>query len=257
MGHIPKADSLREKISHENLDLACYLESQSTFAESFRFVRTATLLSDVDKRYPLLLVTSTAPREGKSTVAINIAITMAAAEEKVLLIDADLRNPRLHKVFQNKSSYGLTHVLSEITSPDKAISSTKIPNLHILPCGHIPPNPAELLGSERMRQFLNWTLEHFQRVIIDSPPVMAVADPLILANQVDGVIYTVQAGAHNCKAIGQSLQRIKDAHTKILGVVLNQVHAKKKGYYYYYSPYHAKHQKEKTASKQPSNSMKV
>ncbi|MDP3980269.1 MAG: polysaccharide biosynthesis tyrosine autokinase [Chlamydiota bacterium] len=258
LGNIPKAQSLKKKFSEKDLDIACFLDQQSPFTESFRYIKAAVLLSHVDKPHPVLLITSSNPGEGKTTIAVNLAITMAATGENVLLIDADLRNPRVNKIFKTKPDHGLSSILAGLSSPENSIFQTQIPNLSVLSSGLIPPNPNELLASDKMKRFINWAGAHYQRVILDSPPVMAVSDPLNLVNQVDGTIFVIQAGKINRKIILQGLQRLKETNAKILGAVLNKINEKSKNqYYYYYSSYHAREENHKSPFTKSEPSLKA
>jgi capsular exopolysaccharide synthesis family protein len=194
----------------------------------------------------VILLTSSSPKEGKTTDASNLAITLAANGEKVLLIDADLRNPRIHKIFKLKDSdVGLSNVLTGGTGVNDAIRETQVPNLFVLPAGQHPPNPAELLESQKMKDFLTWASNNFKKVIIDTPPVMAVADPIILSAVVDGVIFVIRSGVTHRKQVIQALNKLSETQVKIFGIVLNRVRASTDNYYYpYYYRYYGERQRK-------------
>ncbi|MBI1883575.1 MAG: polysaccharide biosynthesis tyrosine autokinase [Chlamydiae bacterium] len=238
LGHIPLSSVVRKGMSAKEIALTSFTHPNSNFAEAYRYVRTGISFSAVDKPHPVLLVTSTHPKEGKTTEVVNLGATMAANGEKVLIIDADMRRPTLHKILPSKSTgkkLGLSNYLVENISEDSVIGPTQIPNLWVLNCGDVPPNPSEILGSQKMRKLLEWTRTHFQRVIIDSPPAMAVADSIVLSGMVDGVVYIIKANKTSRKTALQSIQRLREARSRILGIVLNQVTPKGSGYYYYYN----------------------
>ncbi|MBI1870473.1 MAG: polysaccharide biosynthesis tyrosine autokinase [Chlamydiae bacterium] len=236
LGHIPLASVIKKRMNSRDVALASFYFPNSNFAESYRYVRTAISLSAVDKQYPVLLVTSTYPKEGKTTEAMNLGITMASTGEKVLLIDADMRRPSFQHVIPYKvPKTGLSSYLTGNSAPESVIFETEIPNLSILHCGTVPPNPSEVLGSQKMRSLIEWARTRFQRIIIDSPPVMAVADALVLSSMVDGVIYTIKANRTSKKPATTCLQRLVESHAKVLGVILNQITPKGSGYYYQYN----------------------
>jgi capsular exopolysaccharide synthesis family protein len=245
LGCVPDHSRLK-KIKLGELDLACFLDSKSPFAESYRFIRTGIFFSSVDNPARVILLTSSSPKEGKTTDASNLAITLAANGEKVLLIDADLRNPRIHKIFKLKDSdVGLSNVLTGGTGVNDAIRETQVPNLFVLPAGQHPPNPAELLESQKMKDFLTWASNNFKKVIIDTPPVMAVADPIILSAVVDGVIFVIRSGVTHRKQVIQALNKLSETQVKIFGIVLNRVRASTDNYYYpYYYRYYGERQRK-------------
>jgi capsular exopolysaccharide synthesis family protein len=182
-------------------------------------------------------VTSANPSEGKTTVACCIAVAMAQAGQRVVLIDCDLRRPRVHRVFGKSSEAGVTtSILGQ--GEDDAVFATQVPNLSIIPAGPIPPNPAEIFHSERFRAFLARISERFDRVIIDSPPVVAVTDATILSTLVDGAVLVVRAFATRKDVARHALRALLDVGAKSAGAVLNAVdlsrHEYKSSYYYYY-----------------------
>ena len=162
-------------------------------SESYRTLRTALLLSRAGAHPKITLITSALPNDGKTAVAVNTAIVLAHTGAKVLLIDADLRKPRCHKVLSLKNHFGLTEMLTG-SANEEAINTTKIDNLHLLSSGKIPPSPSELLGSVRMREILDNLSKHYDYIVVDSPPVMVVSDPIVLSAMADGVVLVAAGG---------------------------------------------------------------
>ncbi len=208
----------------------------SGIAEASRTIRTNLLFMAPDHPFKTLLVTSAGPSEGKTTVACCIAIAMAQADQKVVLIDCDLRKPRIHRIFRKGSSVGVTTALLEedITN---AVLATDVPNLSIIPAGPIPPNPAELFHSERFRKFLEQVQGKFDRVILDSPPVVAVTDAVVLSTLVDGTMLVVRAFRTPKELARHALRALLDVGAVTAGAVLNSVNLDKSEYkysHYYY-----------------------
>jgi capsular exopolysaccharide synthesis family protein len=167
-------------------------QSEPIFSEAFRALRTNVLFSSAEQGTHTVVVTSTGPGEGKSLVTANLALALAKAGQRVLLIDADLRRPRVHAIFGKKQVPGLSNLMIGAKAAD-VVQRGRIQNLWILPAGKLPPNPAELLGSKRFSEFLKSLKDHFDWVLIDSPPVMAVADACVIAHRTTGVIFVVSA----------------------------------------------------------------
>ena len=208
---------------------------KSTVAESCRTVRTNILLMSPENPARRMLVTSPNPQEGKSTVCINIGITMAQSGSKVILLDTDMRRPRLHKTFGISSGTGLTTaILGEVDVLD-VIHHSEVPNLDVLPCGPIPPNPTELFHTERFRRIVEQLSEAYDRVIFDSPPVLVVADPLILSSMMDGVVLVVKSASTSRDLARRAVMQMRDVKANILGAVINDldIHHREYGYYYY------------------------
>jgi capsular exopolysaccharide synthesis family protein len=215
-------------------------DPKSPISEAFRTLRTNIKFSSLDKPIKTLLITSPIPEAGKSSVAINLALTMAEDKKKVILIDADLRKPVIHKIFKQDNKKGLTNILVEdknIKEVMRKMSDVE-PNLYFIPSGPIPPNPSELLGSNRMKELLKELQEQADFVIFDSPPVIAVTDALVLATQVDGVVLVLDFGEVTREAAKQTKELLEKVKANILGVVLNKIDMEKEGqyypYYYYY-----------------------
>jgi len=244
----PKKKQSQEQVPEpaENAALARYetlLEFRSHFArrsdvaEAFRSVRTSLMFSSPEGMPKVIQVVSTVPSEGKSTVATNLALVMADNGSKVLLVDGDLRRNRLHKVFSIPSQPGLSDVIVSGFMFSSA-KSTGIKNLAVLPAGISPPNPAELLGSKGMKDFLVKASEFYDHIIIDSAPLLGLADAVVLATRVDGVVYVVHSGMVNKDHLREGVKRLRSVNAPVLGAVLNFVdmNSKEYGYYgeYYY-----------------------
>jgi capsular exopolysaccharide synthesis family protein len=190
------------------------------------------------KEVAVLVVTSPGPRDGKTTAAISMAITMAQAGARVLLIDTDMRKPRIHRSFGIKPERGISTVIMGDASLKDAICHSEVPNLDVLPCGPTPPNPAELLHTERFREILAQCRKDYDRVVLDSPPTAPVTDPAILGNMTDGVVLVLRAGHTSREAVSYARRQLTDARARILGLVINQTDRKGSGYgYSYYAPY--------------------
>jgi succinoglycan biosynthesis transport protein ExoP len=202
------------------------------FAESLRTLRTNVLFSTADSRSKSLIVTSAGPGEGKTVVSSNLAATLADAGLRVLVVDGDMRKPKLHKVFNVPQEPGLSHLIVGSCKAGAAVVKTPISRLWVMPAGRIPPNPAELLGSPRFKQILSSFADHFDWVIIDSPPVMAVTDASVIAHAVSGVVFVVGAEMVSRQAAATALEQIERARGKVLGAVLNRVDLKRNAYYY-------------------------
>lgn len=218
-------------------ELIVHEAPSSGVAEAARAVRTNLLFMSPDRPYQTLLVTSPAPSEGKTTVAVSIAIAMAQAGQRVLLIDCDLRRPRIHRVFRRANDSGVTSALIDGTSAATTAAETQVPNLSMLSAGPIPPNPAELFHSERFKAFLESAKGAYDRVIIDSPPVVTVTDAAVLSTLVDGVVLVVRAFSTRKDLARHGIRAIRDVGGHVVGVVLNAVnfdrHEYKYHYYYY------------------------
>ena len=216
------------------------LDTRSSVAEAYRVLRTSVLLSSVDKPPKILLVTSGQPGEGKTTTAVNTAISLAQLGSSVLIIDCDLRRPSAHKLFGVEQQQGLSTYLSRNVKLVDVMQKLPIPNLWLLPCGPIPPNPAEMISSGKMKEMLRLLGESFDHIIIDSPPLLKVTDPVILSTMVDGVILVVHGGKSTRDIVRRTRQELSLAGAKIFGVVLNNVdvgQANENEYYGSYSNY--------------------
>jgi len=226
----------------ESTALAMIDDVRSPIAESYRHLRTSLLLSSAGQPPKTILVTSSQPSEGKTTTAINTAFMLAQTGAEVLIIDCDLRRPRLHTQFEVTNSRGLTTWLSGEKDLDNLLQTySRTRNLKILTSGPVPPNPAELLGSEEMRRLLGILSERFAHIIIDSPPAISFTDASILSTMVDGVMLVVHGGRSSRAVVRRAKQQLLDVGAHIFGVVLNNVKLETQDYYYsgYYSNYYS------------------
>ncbi|MFZ7942490.1 CpsD/CapB family tyrosine-protein kinase [Neobacillus sp. 19] len=207
---------------------------KSPISEQYRTIRTNIQYSSIDSEIRTIMVTSSGPAEGKSTTAANLAITFAQLGKKVLLVDADLRKPTVHHTFEVNNLVGFTTVLTKQKTLEKAVLDTEEQDLYVLPSGPIPPNPAELLSSKSMEQFIEDAKSQFDYVIFDTPPLLAVADPQIIANQCDGSVLVVFSEKTEIDQAKKAKELLANAQSKLLGVVLNHKQIKSNDYYYYY-----------------------
>jgi capsular exopolysaccharide synthesis family protein len=218
---------------------ASHLDPRSSVAETFRSLRTTILFAGLDKDIHVLALSSSAPQEGKSTTSSNLAIVMAQMGKKTLLVDADLRRPVQHSVFGLPREPGLTNLLFDRATFDEAIQATDVPNLYLLACGIIPPNPSELLGSNRMIQLIQRLREEFDFVLLDTPPVVAVTDALILGHVADATVIITRAGVSRIDALLRAMDSVERSGANLLGVVLNDFNpiGSYGSYYKYYQYY--------------------
>ncbi|REJ15368.1 MAG: capsular biosynthesis protein [Bacillaceae bacterium] len=226
----PRAKGMKQK----QRTLITALNPKSPISEQYRTIRTNIQFSSVDHEIRSIMITSTGPGEGKSTTAANLAVVFAQQRKQVLLIDADLRKPTVHYTFRLQNIHGLTSVLLRNATLQEAVSVSEVDHLDVLTSGPIPPNPAELLSSRSMVELLKEAYDHYDIVIIDSPPLLAVADAQILANQVDASIMVVASGKTEREAALKGKESLLSAKSKLLGVVLNGKPQKDSQYYYYY-----------------------
>jgi polysaccharide biosynthesis transport protein len=231
LGLIPKSNSFKRS---EVPELESFSSSTSPVAEAYRTLRSAVQFAGIERDLKVLLVTSTDAAESKSTTAANLAVTIARSGTTVCLIDADLRNPRLHMFFGVRQKEGLTNVLlGTERPPDVIVSFAELEELAMMPAGPKAPNPAELLGSNRMGVLLNALKKRFDLVIVDSPPVLPVVDSIELARQVDGVLITTLVGRTKRRGLGHAVELLANVDAPLLGIVLTGVD-KAAGYGYGY-----------------------
>jgi capsular exopolysaccharide synthesis family protein len=226
---------------HEKrIELVAQLLPKSQMSEAFRALRTTLLLSQPDQPPQVILVTSALPREGKTTTAANLAVTLAQLGDKTVLVDADLRKPGIGRLLNLASGNyaGLSSYLAGASSLDLVcVPHPSIPNLVAIPTGPLPPNPADLLSSHRLADAIAELRTKFKFVILDSPPIMAATDAVILSVQVDGVLLVVRSGDTPKTAFTRSRDLLVSVKSRLLGVVLNAVDANAPDYYYSYYPY--------------------
>lgn len=225
--------------SRDKGPLYMFSAAKSMTAESYRTIRTGIMLSSAEKPPQVILITSATPNEGKTTTASNLAIAMAQMGEKVLLIDADMRRHNIHKVFKLDNSVGISDIIVNHGDYSAGIKTLPdVPNLSIIAGGTLAPNPSELLGSNRMRELLAGLRQRYDRIILDSPPVMAVSDSLTLSRLADGVIMVIWGGVTGRDIIRKANQSLTGVNAKIIGVVLNNINMTKRSSYQYYYPYY-------------------
>ncbi|MFR1707979.1 MAG: CpsD/CapB family tyrosine-protein kinase [Clostridium sp.] len=208
-------------------------EPKSIAAESYRTLRTNLQYSSFDEEYKVIVVTSSEPGEGKSTTAGNLALSISQGDKKVVLIDCDLRKPSLHKKFGLSNTVGLSDVIVGKESVS-VVGHRYNNNLTVLTSGKIPPNPAEMLGSKSMKALIEALKKVFDYVILDTPPVQAVADAQILSTRADGTLIVVRAEKTKKDSVLNTVNLLKKVNANIIGTILNGVDTKKNDYYYYY-----------------------
>lgn len=216
-------------------DLAVVEKPRSGVAEAFRSIRTGILFSRKDEEIRSFLITSAGPGEGKTTVAVNLAITMAeAGRGPVLLIDADLRKPRVHAALGLDNAAGLTNCLVGNAALEESVRETVVPNLHVLTAGPTPPNPAELLGGHRMAEILEKARERYGKVVLDTPPLVAVTDTCLLAPLVDGKFLVISVGKTSWRLIIRGKEALSAVGVEATGAILNNIRSRQRGYGYGY-----------------------
>ncbi len=230
--------------------LVTHFDPKSPISEAYRTLRTNIQYTKVDKSIKSLLVTSAGPAEGKSTSVANLAITFAQMGTKTLLVDADLRRPVLHAIFDLPRPNGLTNVLVQKLSLVEAIKPTRIENLSVLTSGTLPPNPSELLSSNAMEKVLEEMEKDFDMVLFDSPPLIAVTDAAVLATKLDGVVLVIKSGATGRDALLRSRTLLQNVDARLFGIIVNGININNMygSYYYYYHHYYygdGKHRKRK------------
>ena len=247
-GMVPEISNGRrkrlEKETSHPFELITHRHPKSIASEAYRNVRTSILLSFSEKPPKKIAITSPNPVEGKTTTVINTAIALSQTGAQVVVIDTDMRKPRIHHIFNGGDGKGLSNFLSGNADLASIVKKTEVPNLFYIPSGPIPPNPSELLGSNRFKGMIGTLEEKFDHILLDSPPVLGFADSLILSTTVDGVVLVVLGG----KTPKETLQRAKEVlyqvNAKILGVVINRVDIQRGHYGYYYYRYHYYYGKE-------------
>ncbi|MFZ7735115.1 CpsD/CapB family tyrosine-protein kinase [Bacillus velezensis] len=223
----------RKKKSRRGLAQISVLHHKSLVAEQYRTIRTNIEFSSVQTYLRSILVTSSVPGEGKSFSAANLAAVFAQQEKKVLLVDADLRKPTIHETYQLENVQGLTNVLVGNASLGETVQKTLIDNLYVLTSGPTPPNPAELLSSKAMGELIQEMYSRYSLVIFDSPPLLAVADGQILANQTDGSVLVVLSGKTKMDTVQKAKDALQQSKAKLLGALLNKKKIKKTEHYSY------------------------
>src|SRR5579875_1686198 len=234
--------------------LVTYQGGYSILGEAYRNLRTGLMLSRAGSQPRITLITSAVPEEGKTTVSVNTAIVLAHAGGRVLLIEADLRIPRCHKVLGATNLRGLTEVLTGLATPENCISPTAIDNLFIMTAGQLPPNPSELFSSPQMSRLLDQLRTEFTHIIIDSPPALPVSDAILLSVLADGVLVVVAGNKTPKQQVKAVLARLRHAHAKIFGIVLNRIKIHKVDYFFpYYKYYGPAESDEQDGNSAPDN----
>lgn len=235
LGFIPNYSDKKDNLA---IEYVAHEKANSPIAEAYRSIKTFLLLSTGGKPPRIIMITSSIREDGKTTTAINTAISLTKSDAKVVLIDADMRRPRIHGIFSNSSKIGLSTFLSgNIEFGNDLIQKSYIENLYIIPSGPIPPNPAELLSSYRFRELLQALYSIYNFVVIDTPPVIGISDPLIISQSVDGVVMVVRSGKTPKEAAHEARRLLLGVNAKILGVVLNSINQSEMRYSHYYHYY--------------------
>jgi succinoglycan biosynthesis transport protein ExoP len=236
LGQLPR---LKGKIEAGDLQIAFVKDKDPGFSEEIRSIRTGVLLSSIDSPHKVLLVTSSIPGEGKTSVATNIALALGQVR-KVCLIDADMRRPTVAKVLGvDTTSKGLSNLVSGSDPTSECLHFNKELGIHVIPSGVVPPNPLELLSSIRFAEAMKWLEDSFDVVVIDSPPLQLVSDPLILSQFANSVVYVVKADSTPYQVAAGGLSRLREANAHVLGVIINQIDREKADRYYGYGKYSA------------------
>ncbi len=219
-----------------SIETAMLREPQQSAAESYRALRTSIVLSSEEGPPKSLLVTSTAPAEGKTATAVNLAVGLAQSGYSVLLVDADMRKPRINSIFELPNDQGLSTALQGAATPDPA--GVGVPNLAVLTSGPVPPNPSELLGSKRLDALLKQLRGAYDMIVVDSPPFLTVADGLVLARKVDAMLLVTRAERSTYDGVRRGIKALRDINVRPLGLVLNAYDEKRSGAYYYHQHYY-------------------
>jgi capsular exopolysaccharide synthesis family protein len=228
---------------------------KSAVAEAYRVLRTNLIFSTADRTGHVLAISSANPGEGKTTTVANLAASLAINGSRVLAVDADLRRPTMHQHFGLAKTPGLSDLIVGKCRPSEAIHKTQFGGLQVLPCGYVPPNPTELLGSASLREIIAALRTHYDWILIDTPPILAMADTAVLCPLVDGVAIVVGAEQSTRPAVQRSVDQIKSVNGRMLGVILNKVNFERNSYYYgqyygeYYRSYYAEKQDESRTSR--------
>jgi capsular exopolysaccharide synthesis family protein len=236
----------------KSVELVVHEKPLSGIAEAARSIRTNLLFMNPDRPYKTLLVSSAAPSEGKTTIACSIAIALAQGGQRVCIVDCDLRRPRLHRIFDRVGDSGVTNVIVGDATIDEVAKPTVVENLWSIPAGPPPPNPADMLGSERFKRFVEEIAGRFDRVIIDSAPLVAVTDSAIISTLMDGTVFVVRAFTTSKHLSAQGLRALRDVDARVVGAVLNAVNLNRQEYSYYYHYYYYKRDEGYAASTSPT-----
>lgn len=234
----PFVAAVEKADSPGSIELVPHYFPNSRLAESYRSIRTALLLSSADNPVKTVGLTSALPGEGKSVSVANLAITLAQSGKTVLIVDADLRRPRQHRMFRVKNTYGLTTYLTDSVELRDVVKSTEIPNLFLVNSGPIPPNPAELLGSDKMQRFIRMMSEETDFILFDLPPMLEISDALVLGAKVDGLVLVVWGDRTSREALKKAREKLDLLKVRTLGVIINNVSLPPNAANYYREYYH-------------------
>lgn len=210
-----------------------YNDPKSVISEQYRAIRTNIEYSNVDQNTKTILVTSSDKNEGKTTTVSNLAVSFANLNKKVLLIDCDLRNASIHEMFKLNNIYGLTDILAKNREVNKCIQETELENLYVLTAGAIPPNPAEILSSEKMKNLIEDLKNIYDYIFIDTPPIGLVTDAGALSSFIDGVVLVVKSESIEKKYLEETKKKLDAVDARILGAILNSYKSEQKDYNYY------------------------
>lgn len=226
----------------------------SPVAEAYRVLRTNVIFSTAERTGHVLIISSGSPGEGKTTTVANLAASLAINGSRVLAIDADLRRPTMHQHFGLLKTPGLSDLIVGKSRPSQAIHKTQYPGLQVMPCGYVPPNPTELLGSASLREILTALRGHYDWILIDTPPILAMADTSVLCPLVDGLVLVVGAEQIARPAVQRAVEQIRSVNGRVLGVILNKVNLERNSYYYgqYYGEYYRSYYAEKEEDARPA-----
>jgi len=252
---LPAFTGLQKRNGHDTRpELLLNADARSPLAEAYRHLRTSVLLSAAGGAPQTMLVTSSQPAEGKTTTAVNTALILAQTGASVLVVDADMRRPRIHSIFGIKNNEGLSTILANKMTEAEMLRLVQVhepSGLFLLPAGAIPPNPAELIGSEEMRRLMTTLRASFKHIVIDSPPIISFTDSVLISSQVDGVLLVVHGGYATRSIVRRSRQVLQEVGAKIFGVVLNNVKLQRDDYYYKYYYYDRYYKEEEAAENAP------
>lgn len=222
----------------ENLHIITINKPKSPISEAYRTLRTNIQFSSIDSKSKTLLITSSSPKEGKTTTAVNLAVSMAQEGKKTVLIDCDLRKPKIHRIFKlSNEEGGLSNILIDEIKSEQGIKETEVPNLYVLPSGMTPPNPSELLSSQKMQEFMEYLRQSFDYIVVDSPPLIVVTDAQIISKYSDACILVVAAGESDRNAVIKAKELLCNVNANLIGIVLNKIDISREKYYKYYHYY--------------------
>ncbi|WP_373598238.1 CpsD/CapB family tyrosine-protein kinase [Paraclostridium bifermentans] len=227
-------------------------DPKSPISEAYRTIRTNIEFSNLDEEIKTIVVTSSQQNEGKSTVIANLAVSFAGMEDKkVLVVEGDLRNPTVHRMFNVSNTHGITDILTNQKSFDECVHVTEVKGLHVLSCGKIPPNPSEMLASKKMRYFIDSLRDYYDYIFIDAPPIGIITDAGIISTYVDGTILVVASKEVDVDMAKIAKERLEKVNANMLGVVLNKFedNSGSYGYYNYYYEEGSSHNKGRKSKK--------